>query len=90
MSESNRRRPEDPLSETEAAAADTAARLRDERPAPSDDFGDHLRLLLTSPPADRAASNASLRAQIAGSLAAGVILLALAAVGVAGTGPFAS
>ncbi len=91
MSESKRRRPEDPLPEVEEIEAGTAARLREGRPTPSESFGEDLWSLLTDPEPRRSVpAVGTVRSQIAGSLALGTILLALAAVGVAGAGPFAS
>lgn len=81
---------EDPLRKLEESESPTVARLHAERPVPAPAFRGRLRRMLISPEGARRGSRFqfSIQGQIAGLLGAGTILLAIAAVGVAGAGPF--
>ncbi len=83
----------DPLSPIETADHATAERLRLQRPVPAPGFRGELRRLLVAGEARRGhrlLGDFSVRARATGYLTAGLLLLAVAAVGVAGVGPFAS
>jgi hypothetical protein len=90
MTKANSRRSEDPLGAVEAEETEVADRLRDERPYPSIPFVERLRQGLFSAGADHGSERRATLTTIAAELAMGAILLLLAAVGVAGVGPFAS
>lgn len=76
-----------PTEEAEPLLA-LAERLRHERPVPRASFrGDLRRTLLVEPLTQRPPR---LRLRIAGYLAAGSLMLAVPAAGLAGVGPFAS
>lgn len=74
--------------ELERDLHDLASRLESERPVPGAAFrGDLRRRLLSSP---GSGAPARLRLMISAYAGSGAALLAIAAVGVAGMGPFAS
>lgn len=90
MNDEARPQSEDPLREIEEREQMVVSHLRAERPFPAPAFrGELLRRLRGARGSERRARLAgSLSAQIAGCLGAGVILLAVAAVGLVGAGPF--
>ena len=67
-----------------------AARLENERPIPAPGFRGELRRRLVAAAERRGTTPERLRLWIAGYATSGTTLLAIAAVGVAGIGPFAS
>lgn len=83
--------PDDPLREIEDAEVSTVEILHSQRPVPAPAFRGDLRRRLISSKGTTATTSAlriSLGAQIAGCLGAGLVLLAVAGIGLAGAGPF--
>ena len=79
-----------PTPEEEAALAELERRLWDARPVPHPGFRATLRRELSEGDRPRLEWPAGLRLRVAAYASAGVALLAIAAVGVAGAGPFAA
>ena len=84
----NRDHIEDPDERT--AIDELAGRLERQRPLPSPNFRGDLRRHLLSMMAEYSARPAGLRAMVAALSGSGTALLALAATGLAGVGPFAA
>ena len=79
------------MSDLDPGLERTAERLRDARPLPRAGFRAELRAqLLTDVRGRRLAAPGRLRLLIAAQACAGAVLLAVAAVGVAGAGPLAA
>jgi hypothetical protein len=79
----------DPFDAIDVSEERTVARLRAERPVPAPTFRGDLRRRLVSTPRTRTAFGGfSVRVLAASYLGAGLILLAVAAAGLAGAGPF--
>lgn len=84
-------RHDDPLDPVEVEDRGVADRLHDWRPEPSTTFRSELRgRLIAASPQGEAAERGTPAPLITGYLAGGVILLLVAAAGIAGIGPFAS
>jgi hypothetical protein len=81
-----------PRPEVEETEPATAALLRAQLPVPAADFREDLRRQITSsgPDGGRAGVEPSVKAQLATYVLSGAVLLALAAVGLGGAGPFAA
>jgi hypothetical protein len=81
---------DDVLREVEEAEAATAAILRSKRPVPAPAFRGNLRRSLaeSQPGGAGLTVKASVGTQIVGLLGAGALLLLVAAIGLAGIGPF--
>ena len=92
MSESEpQQQRDDPLDAIEAEERGVANRLYDDRPFPSPYFRGELgRRLAATDPGRGSYAGVAVTRLIAGCLSGGVILLAIAAAGVAGVGPFAT
>jgi len=82
--------PNDPLDSIEASEAGTVTRLRADRPIPAPAFRGELKRHLGSEPGGPRSSFGAFspRTLATGYLGAGLILLAVAAAGLAGAGPF--
>lgn len=84
-------RHDDPLDTVEVEERGVAERLHDGRPEPSSTFRSELRgRLIPASPQAAPAERGTPVPLITGYLAGGVILLLVAAAGIAGIGPFAS
>ena len=90
MNDEPRSQSEDPLREIEEREQVVVSHLRAERPFPAPAFrGELLRRLRGARGSERQPGLVgSLGAQIAGCLGAGLVLLAVAAAGLVGAGPF--
>jgi hypothetical protein len=90
MTDRNPTPDEETLAETERREAATVTLLEDQRPVPAPSFrGDLRRRLVAMPRRGRALPVfGSLGPQIAGSFGLGVVLMLVAAIGLAGVGPF--
>jgi hypothetical protein len=89
MSDPTSRHDEDPLDGVEELEAETAALLRARRPVPAPSFRGDLRRRLESGATEISSEyRASLPIRIAGLAGVGSLLLAIAALGLAGVPPF--
>jgi hypothetical protein len=84
--------PSDPNPERDrdAATERLAARLESERPVPRAGFRADLRRQLLTPATRRDETLRAVRLRVAAYAASGFVLLGVAAIGVAGAGPFAA